>query len=555
MKLKRLIISNFRCLKGDQNIIDFENSEIIFLIGKNNNGKSTFLHGYNFFVEARQKAQQTDFFNSSVDNPIEIIAEFRKNENDTAATFNNEPDWINKWVDASGVIRIKKVWSSPNMEGIKYTFDPSTEEYLEGGFGGFDTLLTKYAPTPIFINAVSTPEDLEKSINDIIAKKHLKKLEKAYEAEYNEIKEKLESLKDKISSAEDMEKLNNEMNEIFSSVFPKLKVEVYSAPGEGIDIAKTLKSAHGFKVKEGDEDFLCNDLKNNGHGVIRQALFSFMSTSEKNTSSQDKEYLILFEEPELFLHPEAVFALREQLYNLAENSPYQILCATHSPAMIDISKPHSSLVRLVREENKRTKTYQVQFDIFSDEEKNYIQMINRFNPHICECFYTDEAILVEGDTEAIIYRELINRFYNDKKKIFVLNTGSKANLVFYQKILTHFGIIHTVVHDCDQERNKKNDNDNPMWTVNESIWRQIEESNNIQPGISKRFVHFQDFESAHGYNYDKAKGKPLSAYLYAQSIAPNSELPAVVLLNKIFNNESFNLSQDELIEKYETIQN
>lgn len=42
MKLQKLIIKNFRGLKGE-NVINFENSNIIFLIGQNNVGKSTFL--------------------------------------------------------------------------------------------------------------------------------------------------------------------------------------------------------------------------------------------------------------------------------------------------------------------------------------------------------------------------------------------------------------------------------------------------------------------------------------------------------------------------------
>ena len=35
MKLCKLTIKNFRGLKGDQNIINFEDSNIIFLIGQN----------------------------------------------------------------------------------------------------------------------------------------------------------------------------------------------------------------------------------------------------------------------------------------------------------------------------------------------------------------------------------------------------------------------------------------------------------------------------------------------------------------------------------------
>ena len=43
---------------------------------------------------------------------------------------------------------------------------------------------------------------------------------------------------------------------------------------------------------------------------------------------------------------------------------FQILCATHSPIMVDISKPHSSLVRVIKDENEYTKTYQVGHNIF-----------------------------------------------------------------------------------------------------------------------------------------------------------------------------------------------
>lgn len=57
MKLLRLIINNFRGLKGDENIIDFSKSDIIFLIGQNNVGKSTYLRAYEFFVNPKQVAQ------------------------------------------------------------------------------------------------------------------------------------------------------------------------------------------------------------------------------------------------------------------------------------------------------------------------------------------------------------------------------------------------------------------------------------------------------------------------------------------------------------------
>ncbi|MGD6962721.1 ATP-dependent nuclease [Fictibacillus phosphorivorans] len=551
MKLKKLIVSNYRGLKGDSNEIDFEGSDIIFLIGKNNFGKSTFLHAYNFFVEPKIKATINDFFNKDTNIPIEITGVFIKEIGDEkdAALKKEDPDWINKWVDSDGYISIKKVWSAHDQEGQKKTYNPKTSQFEDGGFGGFDTLLKKYSPTAIKINAVSSPEELEKEINDIITKKHIKKLESEYADKYSAIIEGLKDLKEDISKSDDINNINIKMNTFFSGVFPELELEIYSLPESGIDISKTLKSTHGLSVKDKAvlEDIY--DLKNNGHGVMRQAFFSFLSTLGADLDKTRKEYLILFEEPELYLHPEAVFSLREQLYKLAKNSPFQVLCATHSPLMIDTAKPHSSLVRLVKETSgKDTKTYQVKFDLFEDEEKNFLQMINRFNPHICECFFADEVVLVEGDTEAVIYRDLISRYYR-AKDVFILNTGSKANMVFYQKILTHFGIKHVVVHDVDAPTyitNQGVEKTNSMWTFNLMIWNEVVESNKKFPGISRRFTHYLNFESAHNYKENKLKGKPLSAYEFSQTITLKSDLPCMQFLDDLFGDCKINHSQEDL---------
>ena len=77
--------------------------------------------------------------------------------------------------------------------------------------------------------------------------------------------------------------------------------------------------------------------------------------------------------------------------------------------MIDISKDHSSLVRVAKD-NGIVKTYQVDSTLFNgndNERRDRVIMINRFNPHICESFYADKVILVEGDTETIVYRDLL----------------------------------------------------------------------------------------------------------------------------------------------------
>lgn len=259
--------------------------------------------------------------------------------------------------------------------------------------------------------------------------------------------------------------------------------------------------------------------------MIRQALYNFMTFLKQNKTGVAKEYIILYEEPELFLHPKVAFKLRESLYELAENSPYQILCATHSPLMIDISKPHSSLIRVTKDENENSFTYQVGQDLFAKdaEQKERVQMINRFNPHICESFYADKVLLVEGDTETIVYRDLLNRFYPDEE-VFVLNTGSKNNIPFFQEVLTAFHIEHYVIHDMDNEFNA-NGNRNSAWTLNQTIWDKIVEANAKKIGLSRRYLHNTNFETAHDIILSGGKDKPLKAFQFVSTIDGSEPKP------------------------------
>lgn len=72
-----------------------------------------------------------------------------------------EPDWIDKWVNPeTNRIVIKKVWDKADKTFTKYTYNPSydVKDFVKNGFGGLDSLFTKYAPEPIFINALETIE-------------------------------------------------------------------------------------------------------------------------------------------------------------------------------------------------------------------------------------------------------------------------------------------------------------------------------------------------------------------------------------------------------------
>ena len=523
MKLQKLIISNYRGLKGSENIIDFLNSDIIFLIGQNNVGKSTYLRAYEFFVNPKQSATIEDFYNYNKAVPIIIEGWFLKEKNDDdEADFkgsgkNVEPDWVKKWVCEDGFIKIRKTWYEPGLF-IKETFSPESENWVKNGFGGFDSLFTKYSPKPIFINAMEDESSLEEKVNKLIQDRYIKKIKEEYKDIYEKALAGIKELQDCITKSEGVSKLNDDLNAHFKDTFTDLTLRIQASRDENIKLEDAFKKNHTISVERTNvsrhESFL-----QNGHGVIRQALFNFIAFLKEVSDGNKKEYLILFEEPELFLHPRITLKLRECLYKLAEDSPYQILCATHSPMMIDISKPHSSLIRAVKDADENTKTYQIGQDVFAKDEetKQRVQMINRFNPHVCESFYADCVLLVEGDTETIVYRELIKRYFSEKE-VFVLNTGSKNNIPFFQEILTAFRIRHCVIHDADTELNSKG-NINSAWTLNQKIWDLVERANAECEGLARRYVHIANFENAHGYNLLSGKDKPLQAYRYSLKVS------------------------------------
>jgi len=551
MKIQKLIVENFRGLKGNQNIIDFDNSNIIFLIGQNNVGKSSFLKAYEFFINPSKKALREDFHNYNTENPIIITGEFLKEEVDEEdANLNAEPDWINRWVDENSKVKVRKTWDTINQKFTKQTFDPETNEWVSNGFGGLHQKLTKYTPEPIVISAMENESSLEDKVNKLIQDDFIKKVKEDYPEQYQTIINQITDLQQRITGNETVEGFNQDLNTNFQKVFANLTLKIEPKEETNLKVEDAFKKNHSISVQregiERRETFI-----QNGHGVIRQVLFNFLTFLKRNSETLRKEYIILFEEPELYLHPKVAFNLRKTLYDLADNSPYEILCATHSPLMIDISKPHSSLVRITKDNNEETKTFQIGHNVFhrDEERKHRVQMINRFNPHICESFYSDKVLLVEGDTETIVYRDILNRLFPEEE-IFVLNTGSKNNIPFFQEILTNFNIEHYVIHDTDTRLNA-NGNQNSAWTLNQRISEKIDLANEQSENLARRYVHVTNFETAHNINLT-GKDKPIKAYEFVSNLTMDSDASCLNWLKDIIGNKEI-LHNQEFIENTEPI--
>lgn len=550
MKLRDMTVKNFRCVGEESIEVSLAGSDIVFLVGQNNTGKSAALAAYEYLVTPNQKAQPSDFYGFKGEAPIEIGATFEKEPGDSE---NFEKKGLDKWVDGQGLIRFQKAWAKPDVAGQKSTLDPSTGQFEEDGFKGLESHFKKHAPTAVRIPAMPRVEELSKWVTDTMKKTVLKQIDVRAKEEREEIAQRIRELEERLLSEESLGEIAETANRNFQKVFPDLVLSVGLAEGEEFDIAKALEKEFSVTVRDSHFSDVDQGFEVQGHGVVRQAMFNFLGIvretlgkeSKEQSEGDRKDFLILFEEPEIYLHPQKIDLLRDALYNLCQGSAFQIMCASHNPALIDLAKPHTSIARFDRLDSGTVLVHQAGDDLFArdEERKQRVQMLNRFNPHVCEAFFSDEVVVVEGDSEAIVLRELLHKFKSGAE-IYVLNAGTKNNIPFFQEALTHFRIKQHIIHDCDDRyvRNKEGrvvrtgagkPRRNSAWTLNERIWERIETANELHEELARRYVHVPNFEAAHNYDVDPEKGKPLCAFEFAQSLDDETDLPVSVFVNQI----------------------
>lgn len=127
----------------------------------------------------------------------------------------------------------------------------------------------------------------------------------------------------------------NELNGVVADVFPAASIRALtnlSNPDTTIKPTFTVQMSSNITSRAALQ----------GTGMIRSAVFALLRYKSlrdaRRRAAETRSLIIGFEEPELYLHPNAINKIRDTIYRLAENPSNQIVCTTHSPYMIDISR-------------------------------------------------------------------------------------------------------------------------------------------------------------------------------------------------------------------------
>lgn len=254
---------------------------------------------------------------------------------------------------------------------------------------------------------------------------------------------------------------------------------------------------HDIIDKNLNESISVNNL---GQGLQRHLIYTFLrlssSYSEKKIPGK-KDFspeftLILFEEPEAFLHPQQQESLNSSLEILSKEDEQQIIISTHSSTFISKNieeitsliklKKHTGITntcqvseqtrRMIIQQNSEFFSYletksndpsvdhnlrdtikrrfidnTTQIQRIEEESMRYLLWLDTER---CCAFFADSVLICEGATEKVLIEYLIKNEWNlTNKKLYVLDALGKFNVHRYMNLFNELGIQHSILIDAD----------------------------------------------------------------------------------------------------------
>lgn len=531
--IEKLLIKNFGCIGEEQLEVDIDN--IVVLVGPNNSGKSTILRAYEAVTDCL-KLKEDDFHNKQV--RVESYPEIQVH---SVATDDNKPgdEWCENREDGTYLVKEKWEWRGTNTEPTRVGFNVHLGRWAEQNDvekmpWGTNNVAKARRPKPHRVNTFDDPNVQSKAITSLLKSlledkiQNIKENENDEKTKYETIVDSLKSLRDasKVTQRENIETLEASANDIINRIFPSHELKI-SAPESSAPIKIDLLG-NEFSIEMGQIGGTTFPLEKQGSGSRRTALWTILKlladngVKAKNSGPKaqshheavgpNTSHVLLLDEPEVSLHPSAVNVARDVLYSLPENDNWQIMVATHSPNFVDLTKDHTTIIRVDKNQRNNieaTTLYTPETAQLDEDDKENLKLINLFDSHISEAFFGGRILIVEGDTEYSAFNHIKNaELENDNNEyhdLHIIRARGKVTVASMMKILNHFKNKYYVLHDTDvpevqsKRSNKKLSVDgnivyelftmrNPAWTNNEKILNEMTNNSRVIASI----VNFEE---------------------------------------------------------------
>jgi len=570
-------IVNLGCIGPEG--VDVALDDIVCLVGANNSGKSTVLRAYEVAVKCEALKQEEFHFGLNdavasvelwvhIPEGVENIDEKWKEKSGALLLVRSKWEW-----SVPGSKPVRKTWDPESGayadDGKASGLDTVFASRLPQPFriGSLDDpeaehqRLLKLVLEPVERKLKDLMVDKESSLNE-----KLKLLQAEAEAPVEEFRAELEAVQAKVNSS---------YRRVFSTSDIRLHVSLGSL---GIDLGKALNSGSRVEVKEGlghvqwsqqgtgsqralfwsmlevrsELNRIATEKKGRDDAAAKKSKELEKARAKLANVKKDADrakhdaavqlvtaelaslqaapddgdvgsflpgYMLLIDEPETALHPSAIRAAKDHLYSLAASSGWQVILSTHHPAFVDPLKDHTTIVRLHRAEGHHPpNVYRSSEVVFDPEERQNLQSLLAFDSNVAEMFFGQRVIIVEGDTEFGVFTEIMNsnpEKYPQEQRPLILRARGKSTIRTLVKMLGHYGMSCSVLHDIDSPRTSDGKKANPAYTVNSTILGSILSARALGVRILHR-CSCPNFEIHHGLGLPK-KDKPFEAWRKVKS--------------------------------------
>jgi energy-coupling factor transporter ATP-binding protein EcfA2 len=334
---------------------------------------------------------------------------------------------------------------------------------------GLDASVRSILPDPIYIEAVKDISEDVKTSKEAVFGKLLGLLLNVIEAEtemqtfrntLTDLNTKLNVLTKQDGTTEDNRfrqviALERTIQAYLREHFPDATVHIDIPPP---DLQKILQAA-AIDIHDGG---VAGNIETKGDGLKRSVLFSLFRafvqlskpTNWNDSPSADiaHRHIILFEEPELYLHPRAQQVLFDSLTEVSKS--FQVIVTTHSPLFFSAykTKTFAKLSKAPNGNGGASFSELISVDLEKDLSiKDEFQILCYENNNVA--FFANSVLLVEGDSDVAALKHLsrtVNPLWDfDKGNVRLVKVGGKGNFARYIEFFKRFRVTTMVLADLD----------------------------------------------------------------------------------------------------------
>lgn len=495
MKLRRVQIHNFR------SVIDatIDISDYTLLVGANNAGKSNLLNAIRtFYDDVKWSSNDIPKING-IDSEFwtELTFALTNEEWESLADKYKENTTPNE-------LRVRRYFKSAEADRVK-TNQSNIYAYAGGVleaelFYGAKNVGSAKLGQVIYIPALTTADEQTKLSGPSPLREVLNYLLKKVVANsptYTALAASFEKLNEEARGEQGfLREISTPLNSAISDW--NIKIDLNVNPVKPEDISKNLVSFTFQDVSLGDAGF---DLTRYGHGFQRTVIYELIRlapTFKETKAATKKEFspdltIILFEEPEAFLHPAQQENMAFHLRRLSREDTQQVILCTHSSTFVGKAAEDIGQMVRFRRDNGETKVHQADAigvrSIFADggallaalqafvsdtnipeaKKGNAKKMVasppqqliaedeERFRFQLwldgdrSSLFFADRVLLVEGASERALFNYLLAGDWHDlcRHRLCVIDVLGKYNFHRYMSLLKAFQIPYGVILDDD----------------------------------------------------------------------------------------------------------